>query len=136
MSRKSKNRTGFPSVILSLAAVLFLLAQPILACQFAAASAPQEGMACCQLEGGCHHVPEERADCCLKHSGAPGEKSSLLLPVKETWGIAWIAAVVALIPAVPQVEVSSLCLRSFSLPEAARGHPPGKIYLQNASFLI
>lgn len=136
MSRKSKKRTGFPSVILALAAVLFLLAQPILACQFAAASAPHEGMACCQLEGGCQHAPEERADCCLKHSGAPGEKSSLLLPLKETWGIAWIPAVVALIPTVLQVEVPSLCLHSFLSPEAARGQPPGKIYLRNASFLI
>lgn len=136
MRCKSKKRAGFPSVILALAAVFFLLAQPILACQFAAASAPHESMACCQLEGGCPHAPKERADCCLKHSGAPGEKSSLLLPLKETWGIAWMPAVVALIPAVPQVEVPSLCPCPFLSPESARGQPPGKIYLRNASFLI
>lgn len=134
MSYRKEN--GLPSVILALAAVFFLLAQPILACQFAAASAPQEGVACCQMEGGCQHAPEERADCCLKHSGAPGEKSSLLLPLKETWKIAWAPADAALIPAVPQVGVPSLCLHSFLSPEVARGQPPGKIYLLNASFLI
>ena len=134
MSYRKEN--GLPSVILALAAVLFLLAQPILACQFAAASAPHEGMACCLMEGGCRHAPTERVDCCLKHSGAPGEKYSLLLPLKKTWGIAWASAVVALVPAVPQVELPSLCPRPFLSPEVARGQPPGKIYLLNASFLI
>jgi hypothetical protein len=131
-----KKKLIFLWMTLSFFAVVSLLLRPVLACQ-ASSLTQKEGMACCIVQGKCHHSPQDRTNCCTKHSKPADKWFQTIIPIKVNLEfLPFSPGCNFVIVTLPQLQIPSNLPLRILCHSVFPGTLSPEIFLLKSSFLI